>query len=531
MNLSKGKYSWMTDRVTDFLFSYYAQYNADPGTKDLNGTGNNGKIDKDNAYVVGLGRSFSDSTSSSFKGAVLFGDHDSIDPKDCNMATVRKVGIAYAVNTGALLYDVDKLGLLKDPDVADHIGYAYGRFWHNEGSAANIPSKQNAYTSKILDNLGSEFGSRATTYTMVNKMWDMFTIDPSRPKVYSLEFPRLAASTGDPLGIDFIKFASYTAQAAVMIEPLATAWNKPAGLTEQMVHDLARLDAVERIGDLIGKQAYQTLTRNGNDTIEQLLEGLINFCKIVTEVDHRVEMYNSMMPGSDLGSLFDFLASKGDIAKVLGNTGSDGVISWTDLYRVLKADDVDNFIANDIELWNLPQFAIAGLMPNDISRDGNNSLIGGSNNDTIDGAAGNDTIYGNGGNDVIYGGSGNDSLLGQAGNDRIDGQAGDDTLIGGAGNDVLIGGSGRDVFVFAGNFGVDRIARGSNAVAFEVGQDKIDLRAFKDITSGNLAEHVSVVISGQNLSISVTSDYGRGEIVLESMGYLKNLVPTDFLVL
>jgi hypothetical protein len=530
MNLSSGKYHKMTDSATDFLFSYYAQYNADPSTADLNGS-RSGKIDKDNAYVVGLGRSFSDSTIRSFKGEVLFGDHDSIDPKDCNMATVRKVGIAYAVETGALLYDVKQMGLLKDSSTADNLGYAYGRFWRNEGSAANIPTREGAYTKKILQNLGDEFGSRAHTASMVNKMWDMFEINPKKPNAYSLEFPRVAASTGDPLGIDFIKFASYTAQAAVMIEPLTTAWGKPAVLTEQMVHDLAKLNSVERIGDLIGRKAYLTLTRNGNDTVEQLLEGLINFCKIVTAVDHRVEMYNSMMPGTDLGSLFDFLASKADVKKVIGNTTSDGVISWTDLQGVLNADDHDKSNTNDIELWNLPQFAIAGFMPNDISLDRNNTLVGGAHNDTLDGGAGHDTILGNGGHDVIFGGSGNDNLRGQGGNDRIDGQDGNDVLNGGVGNDTLIGGSGRDVFVFEGVFGTDTLSKGSNARAFEVGQDKIDLRAFKDIDLSNFEDHVSVTAKGQNLSVSVQSDYGRGEVVLESLGYLKNLSMTDFLVL
>jgi Ca2+-binding RTX toxin-like protein len=50
-----------------------------------------------------------------------------------------------------------------------------------------------------------------------------------------------------------------------------------------------------------------------------------------------------------------------------------------------------------------------------------------------------------------------DLLIGDAGSNSLSGQSGNDRLVGGAGNDLLTGGSGRDSFVFAPNFGNDRI--------------------------------------------------------------------------
>lgn len=88
---------------------------------------------------------------------------------------------------------------------------------------------------------------------------------------------------------------------------------------------------------------------------------------------------------------------------------------------------------------------------------GDDRLTGGEGNDLLRGGSGDDTLSGGEGDDVLNGGSGDDVLLGGAGDDQISGGSGDDTIEGGAGDDLLSGGSGDDVFVFAPNFGHDRI--------------------------------------------------------------------------
>lgn len=70
----------------------------------------------------------------------------------------------------------------------------------------------------------------------------------------------------------------------------------------------------------------------------------------------------------------------------------------------------------------------------------------------------NDTFIGAELNDRMLGFNGNDTMIGNAGNDRLNGMNGNDLLNGGRDNDVLIGGPGNDHFVFAGNFGDDRIS-------------------------------------------------------------------------
>jgi len=52
------------------------------------------------------------------------------------------------------------------------------------------------------------------------------------------------------------------------------------------------------------------------------------------------------------------------------------------------------------------------------------------------------------GNDTIYGGTGNDTISGGTGRDYIDGGLDDDHLFGRLGNDTLVGGAGKDFFYF-----------------------------------------------------------------------------------
>ncbi len=179
--------------------------------------------------------------------------------------------------------------------------------------------------------------------------------------------------------------------------------------------------------------------------------------------------------------------------------------------------------------------------------EGNNCLMGGAGLDTLRGGEGNDRIDGGAGADVIYMGYGSDTLLGGAGRDtlrfdaldsllgvtanlttnkaifedqgdtlrfsgfedlfgsvyadtltgnalanalagfagadKLSGAAGNDTLLGGAQADVMDGGQGADVFVY--NALSDSPVSGADTIlAFEKGQDKIDLSALDAWPSG-----------------------------------------------
>jgi serralysin len=129
-----------------------------------------------------------------------------------------------------------------------------------------------------------------------------------------------------------------------------------------------------------------------------------------------------------------------------------------------------------------------------IGLDGDDILSGGAGNDSLNGGNGNDSLNGGNGNDSLAGLAGNDVLNGGAGDDAIDGGAGNDTLTGAAGNDTLAGGAGSDTFVFAGNFGIDRIIGFSVADPFEV----IDLSGVAAITSfaDLVANHLSQGVDG-----------------------------------
>ncbi len=88
--------------------------------------------------------------------------------------------------------------------------------------------------------------------------------------------------------------------------------------------------------------------------------------------------------------------------------------------------------------------------------------------EVTEGTDGNDVFRGSQVDDLVSGGAGNDLLIGRAGWDELSGGQDNDILRGGAGNDVLNGGTGRDrlnggegydVFVFADDYGRDRVQR------------------------------------------------------------------------
>ena len=81
--------------------------------------------------------------------------------------------------------------------------------------------------------------------------------------------------------------------------------------------------------------------------------------------------------------------------------------------------------------------------------------------------------------EVLEGAGGNDELNGAGGNDTLKGQAGDDKLKGGPGNDFLHGGADDDTYLFAENWGPDKLTErtGDQTSADAGGNDTLDFSA------------------------------------------------------
>ena len=134
-------------------------------------------------------------------------------------------------------------------------------------------------------------------------------------------------------------------------------------------------------------------------------------------------------------------------------------------------------------------------------------LAGDRRANRLEGGAGDDTLYGGpgGGDDRLYGGAGDDRLYGGRGNDTLEGGAGADVLRGGAGADRLYGGPGADTFVFAPGGGADHLGD------FSLGDDSIDLTAFRDIES---VDDLVMQAQGDGLAIDL-SGQGGGRLLLQ----------------
>ncbi|THD85776.1 hypothetical protein E7811_08850 [Aliigemmobacter aestuarii] len=199
-----------------------------------------------------------------------------------------------------------------------------------------------------------------------------------------------------------------------------------------------------------------------------------------------------------------------------------------------------SLIATDIQAANGIVHVIDGvLIPANILRsNGSNDvdfiidgarasrIVTGADNDWIDGGANADRIHAGSGNDVVLGGRGADTIGGDAGRDLVrggDGRdvvrggAGADTVDGGAGNDRLVGGTGRDTFVFAEDYGRDRI------VDFQNGRDRIDVSG-TDVDS--FAELRGLITTGRN---AVTIDFGDGDQLVLNGVTRSQLDASDFL--
>lgn len=233
--------------------------------------------------------------------------------------------------------------------------------------------------------------------------------------------------------------------------------------------------------------------------------------------------------------------------------------------NIYGTDGADTLVGTNLDEW------IGGSHGDDylLGSGGNDTLNGQSGNDTTEGGLGNDWHYVDSAGDVVIehagqgtadrvlasvsyvlasgvsveilttntptgtqainltgnevsqsviGNAGANWLKGMGGNDVLRGLGGNDTLDGGAGNDVLVGGSGADTFVFANNWGKDRIADFQLSVQGEV----IDLSRvsgitdFADLQDNHLSEvggdavitvnRSSIVLTGVSMD-SLTVDH------------------------
>ena len=142
------------------------------------------------------------------------------------------------------------------------------------------------------------------------------------------------------------------------------------------------------------------------------------------------------------------------------------------------------------------------------TRDGNDSILGGTANELLETYAGNDTVSGAAGNDTIRTGTGNDSIVGGAGNDSLEGDVGFDTIRGGGDNDTIYGGAGADSLY--GDDGNDRILGGQGFDQL-FGGDGDDT-----LLSGETADRVfggegnDSILGGTNFGITVDGLWGEG---------------------
>lgn len=188
----------------------------------------------------------------------------------------------------------------------------------------------------------------------------------------------------------------------------------------------------------------------------------------------------------------DILSSSGD---VFGGDDDDDVYSETNAYGGAGHDTVASFsgVAKGGDGDDLVSSAFGEAW----GGDGNDTVFsnavarGGRGNDTVSGSS----AYGDDGNDVVIAGG---FASGGAGND----------IISARGAAIMIGGSGDDVFRFAkGELGFSYATRDKIA-DFELGHDKIDLKAF----------------AGSGISVAHTSGYDLVKIDVN------NDLKADFLI-
>jgi len=124
--------------------------------------------------------------------------------------------------------------------------------------------------------------------------------------------------------------------------------------------------------------------------------------------------------------------------------------------RKEKVDVNDVTVLSDLSLDG-KSLKMVDIRKLSVSGETDLSVIGTGKTDRILGSEGDNTLNGKNGRDRLEGAGGDDVLLGGKGADRLFGGDGDDRIVGAKGNDRARGNDGDDTFVFAGEWGNDRV--------------------------------------------------------------------------
>ncbi|KIN61510.1 PaxA [Sulfitobacter noctilucae] len=319
------------------------------------------------------------------------------------------------------------------------------------------------------------------------------------------------------------------ARAAEGLPPLAFEWNlgrtadahslwmsqadsfSHTGADDSSAHDRIAASGFDLAGSWSTGENIAAMTLGGEDGFRDEVAAL--HAGLMNSPGHRANILNPDFTHIGIGIIEGTLSypSGADRPSILitQNFGATGGLVDTDLMGTNTHDTVTGGSGDD---------AIRGFGGDDLlsSGHGHDRINGGLGDDTVFGGNGNDLMHGLQGQDVLhgedgqdriiggrgddiidggnaadrlFGGTQNDRILGGSGNDTILGQGGFDTIDGGSGNDVMRGGFNADLFIFAGDFGRDRI------VDFDAGNrhERIDLSGvatiidFNDLTENHLS--------------------------------------------
>jgi Ca2+-binding RTX toxin-like protein len=240
---------------------------------------------------------------------------------------------------------------------------------------------------------------------------------------------------------------------------------------------------------------------------------------------------DTLNAGADPRGVFAY--GEGGDDTINGNLGDDNLIGGAGDDRIRGASGKDFLSGGAGDDWLMPG---AGL----------NMVDGGEGNDTVDysdsivgvevdlsflgdRAAGTGGYQGDliGNVENVVGSNFADTLIGDDGNNDLSGCGGDDTLVGLGGDDRLSGNEGSDSFVFAPEFGHDRITDFDANPAG--GQDFLDISAF-GISADNFTDRVAIADAGPDTLVSIDSDPAQ-TIRLAGIGNPTTITQQDFLLL
>jgi Ca2+-binding RTX toxin-like protein len=301
---------------------------------------------------------------------------------------------------------------------------------------------------------------------------------------------------------------------------------------KERTHDFSTLAVdANKVLVLVGNKRDNAITGTvGDDTIygedgNDLLNGGLGLDALFGG-----EGDDTLNAGTDPRGVFAY--GEGGDDTINGNLGDDNLIGGAGDDRIRGASGKDFLSGGGGDDWLMPG---AGL----------NMVDGGDGTDTVDysdstgvevdlsfhgdRAAGGGGYQGDliGNVENVVGSSFADTLIGDGRNNVLSGSGGDDILVGLEGDDHLAGDGGSDTFVFAPQFGNDRITDFDANPAG--GQDLLDISAF-GISAESFGAHVSIADAGPDTLITLDGDPAQ-TIRLAGIGNATTVTQQDFLLL